>query len=188
MHMLYIISARHLLNSGKSGSVQEIANMLVESYVKIDNKMEAASKDQIFLYACEIMTRGLFWKNYHDACNEGDGERIIMIWKYLLIIFKLSSRKNYTKEAILLLLQCKCLQSERKVAQMLHSRSINIQGHNIPCDLHMEHLNRRLKTILNHLGSNIQPETILKVASPLELFTIICNTFQHEVQCCGTFD
>ena len=82
--------------------------------------------------------------------------------KYLLIILKLSSRKNYTKEAILLLLQCKCSQSERKVAQMLHSRSINMQGHNIPCDLHMEHLNRRLKTILNHLGSNIQPETILK--------------------------
>ena len=93
-----IICARHIIDSGKSGSVQEIANMLVEGYVKIDDKMKTASKDQIYLYACEIITLGLFWKNYHDACKEGDGERIMLIWKYLIIILKLSSRKTILRK------------------------------------------------------------------------------------------
>ena len=31
--------------------------------------------------------------------KEGDGERVLMIWKYLLVIFNSSRLKDYTKEA-----------------------------------------------------------------------------------------
>ena len=34
-------------------------------------------------------------------------------------------------------------------------------GKNIPVDLHMEHLNRRLKIMIKKLGSNISPATVL---------------------------
>jgi hypothetical protein len=37
-------------------------------------------------YACEIIL-GLLYMNYNDVIKEGDGERVVLIWKYLLPIF-----------------------------------------------------------------------------------------------------
>jgi len=48
--------------------------------------------------------------------------------------------------------------SERQSAQLVWSPFINThgrQGTNIPCDLHIEHLNRRLKNMMSNLVSNI---------------------------------
>ena len=48
----------------------------------------------------------------------------------------------------MLLIQYHFLFSERKAAEVRNSRFVNThgrKGHNRPCDLHMEHLNRRLK-------------------------------------------
>ena len=56
------------------------------------------------------------------------------------------------------LLQYYYIFSERKKAQLLWSQCVNTrgyQGRNIPCDLFMEHLNRRLKSILRGMGANI---------------------------------
>ena len=36
-------------------------------------------KDSMFLYVCELLT---IWWNYYDALKEGDGERVLKIWKY----------------------------------------------------------------------------------------------------------
>ena len=35
-------------------------------------------------------------------------------------------------------------------------------GCNLPCDLHMEHLNRRLEKIVRSIGANVTPEAIVK--------------------------
>jgi len=59
----------------------------------------------------------------------------------------MSKNYNYAKEAVDLLLSQKYLLSERKAAQLLWSRTVNTTGPagcNIPRDLHLEDLNRRL--------------------------------------------
>ena len=137
------------------------------------------------IYTRDVITLGLIWKSYHDASREGDGERVLLIWKFLMIIFRLSNRRNYTKEAIVLLLQYHYILPEQKAAQLAYSRFVNTQGRvgqNIPSDLHMEHLNRRLKTVLNHLSSNIQPTTIAKAAKSIGVVHTICSTFENEIQ------
>ena len=48
-------------------------------------------------------------------------------------------------------------------AELLWSRHVNTRrlvGCNIPCDLRMEHLNRRLKMVLKTQGANIHPESV----------------------------
>ena len=57
------------------------------------------------MYATEVMTLGLIWENFHDATREGDGERLIRISKFLLLIFKAARRKNYSIKALNLELQ-----------------------------------------------------------------------------------
>ena len=69
------------------------------------------------------------------------------------------------KEAVNILLQYQCYFSERQKAELLWSRCVNTRGLvgcNIPCDLYMEHLNRRLKMVLKTQGANIHPESVEK--------------------------
>ena len=73
---------------------------------------------------------------------------ILCYWKLLLVLFKSTNNCNYAKEAVNILFQYNYTFSDQQKAQLLWSRCVNtrgIVGVNIPCDLFMEHLNRRLK-------------------------------------------
>jgi len=104
-------------------------------------------------------------------------------WKLLLVVFKSANRPNYGKEAVKLLLQQKYILSERKRMELMWSRSVNTKGRigcNIPCDLHMEHLNRRIKTVMRNLGSNVNPTSICRAGKSLQAVHHVCETFEQE--------
>ena len=128
-----------------------LARKIVDQYVSILSAPSCSdSTDQVLTYSTEILILGLLWHNFHDAIKEGDGKRVLLIWKFMLIVFKASNRTNYSKESAILLAQYYCLFSERKAEQLLYSWFVNTHrrgGCNIPCDLHIEHLNRRLKCV-----------------------------------------
>lgn len=74
--------------------------------------------------------------------------------KYLLLVFLKTNRTNYTKEVLTQFLQYHHLFCERKAAQLVCDRFVYTRGKpgcNVPADLHMEHLNKRFKSIA-HLG------------------------------------
>lgn len=171
-------------------SPEDLAKLIVSNYVNLPfSEDHPASADRIYLYATEVLTLTLFWHGFHDATCEGDGERLLIYWKFLLIIFKASRRYNYAKEAVNLLLSHRFFFSERKVLQLLWSRTVNTkgrQGCNIPCDLHMEHLNRRLKTILCSKGSNITPSSIIKAGKSVYLVHKLCQGFEEETTTTST--
>ncbi len=121
--------------------------------------------DHVQEYAKEVLTMGLFYLEYHDAIREGDGERVLRCWKFLLLFFKATRHPNYSIEAINLLSQFYYLLTPRMAKQLLWSRFVNSQGgrgHNIPADLHMEHLNRTCKDTLGNLGANKTPQAIVR--------------------------
>jgi L1 cell adhesion molecule like protein len=127
--------------------------------------------------------------NYYDAIKEGDVERVMKLWKHLMVIFRTSGNRTYAKEAALLLIQFHFLSSERVAAQLMTGRFINTKsraGCNLPCDLHMEHLNCRLSGIIHHLGSNVQPATISRAAKAVGLVDHIFRTFSESL--CGKMD
>ncbi len=106
--------------------------------------------DGVVTYARELLTLGLIWLQFYEAVKEGDGDRIQLTWKILIPVLKTTNHVNYFKEAANLVLQTQML-SQRKAEQLLWSRCINTQGrkgHNLPHNLHQEHLNRRLKGVL----------------------------------------
>lgn len=101
-----------------------------------------------------------------DAVREGDGLRVIRCWRFLLPLFKSAKRKNYAKEALNLLSQIQLFLSPRQAQQLIWSRFVNTsgnKGHNISCDLHMEHLNRACKTAISSLGANTTQNAIICV-------------------------
>ena len=111
--------------------------------------------------------------------------------KYLLLIFKASGRSNYSNEALVLLSQYYVTLPPYLAEKLIWSRFINLHGlpgHNISCDLHMEHLfiglfmcfNRTAKAAIQCLGANKSKKAIIRVGkSPGSLLKVL-NHFDRE--------
>ena len=138
--------------------------------------------DGVFDYACSTLSFGLLYQEYMDSVREGDGNRIFRVWRYLPLVFRAAGRTNYVLEAFNLLAQEKFLLSARLAKQLRWSRIINtsgLPGKNIPCDLHMEHLNCEYKTSLCGLGSNITDHSVQIIGKCLGKTTKMMQHFDE---------
>lgn len=126
-------------------------------FIVILNVLDCEKEDLVYSYSKEVITLGLLWM-------------IMRIWKYLMLIFRQTNHRNYAKEAALLLINYHFATSERVATQLATSRVVNTKGRtgcNIPCDLHLEHLNRRLKGTICRMESNIKPSIIQTAAKAI---------------------
>ena len=116
------------------------------------------SCDGVLNYSCAVLNDGLLIMELRDAIREGDGERIARCWKLMLLYFKSARRYKYSLEAFYITAMREGIVSPRLHHDLLWSRVINSRGgagHNVPADLHMEHLNRTLKDIIRGMGANV---------------------------------
>ncbi len=147
----------------------------------VSHSLPVASKpDLVNAYSRNLLSLGLLLMEFNDGIHEGDGERIIRCWRYFLPIFKLDKRTNYSIEAFILLAQHQFLFTERQKAQLTWSRTINTHGKsgkNISCDLHMEHLNRDIKTAI---ASNATDASIVRAGKSLKKHLAIQTQFDRD--------
>ena len=94
-----------------------------------EGDVDLHSDDHVLSYASDLLTLGLLYMEFSDAIREGDGERILRCWKYLLLIFKAARHTNYSVEAFTLLAQYYYLFSERMRKQFIWSGTVNVHGH-----------------------------------------------------------
>ena len=140
----------HGTGGGGLGTVESNFSFSTKKYPHINGGVEN--------YACDVLSLGLFYMEYRDAIREGDGIRVLRCWKYLLPLFKATQCHNYAIEAANLLIQYYYTTLPPRQAQkLIWSRFVNTSGkpgQNIPCDLHMEHLNRICKSAIGMLCAN----------------------------------
>ena len=153
-------------SSRKRAILNGITEQVIEKFVNIELFSSRGSTDNIdgvYEYARETLSLTLLHTEFQDAIREGDGERVLRVWKFLLLLFRASNKVNYSIEAFNLLVQYFIFLPPRLAEQLQWSQFINTHGqpgHNIPCDLHLEHLNRTLKTAICRLGANVAPHAI----------------------------
>ena len=156
--------------------LEEIAAHIIDEHVDLATVFKdphpSAAKGTSYDYACEVLTLGLL--NFKDAVREGDGDHIIMIWKYLMLLFKATGRKNYAIEALTLLSQYHIILPSNLGEQLKWSRFIS-------SDLHMEHLNRMVKVSIEGLGSNKSKKAIKRVAKAIGVLAEATSSFDSEV-------
>ena len=87
-------------------------------FIVILNVLDYKKEDLVYSYCKEVITLGLLWMNYYDGIKEGDGIRIMRIWKYLMLIFQQTNHRNYAKETALLLINYHFAASERVATQL----------------------------------------------------------------------
>ena len=64
---------------------RKLSELIIQKYVNIDKVVK--QDDDLHFYVTELLTLTLIWHNYHDSVREGDGDRVMMLWKFLLVIF-----------------------------------------------------------------------------------------------------
>ena len=161
--------------SRRNAILMTAAQNVVENFVSICYGLQqgcsrSADNDHVKEYACDVLNLGLMLMEFKDSIREGDGERIIRCWRYLLPLFKVSGRKNYCIEAFTLLAQYSFLLLPRNAMQLMWSRTVNVHGKpgkNISCDLHLEHLNREAKNCIAGLGANITEEAVKRTGKSI---------------------
>ena len=116
---------KHENKDRKQQILRKVADTIIAKTVNISLQFKNdtspdTNKDHVFEYACEVVSLGLLFLNYRDAIKEGDGERIMLCWKYFLPIFKATNRQNYAIEAFITLANCKVL-PPRQAHQLIWS-------------------------------------------------------------------
>lgn len=200
LHAHVNAAAEKLLFQQSYQKVEDLAKAIIQNFVFFDPDKKISREDKVHLYAIQVMTLLLFWHAFDDAIKEGDGDRVLEYWKFLLLIFRVRGHRNYCKEAIIMLSQYHCLLSQRKAAQLKWSRFINTKGRrgkNIPCDLHLEHLNRRLKGLITAMHSNASNKSVESIypcnainraARSIGVLHHICNNFEMQNDVKGETD
>ena len=131
-----------------------------------------------FFYAKHVISTGLLYKEFVDSICEGDGLRALHCWHFFLPLFKSANRKNYAIEALNLLVQYHYIFPPRQAEQLLWSRFVNTlgwAGHNIPCDLHLEHLNWACITAIN-----ATEKTLLRTGKCIGPLTKVLSNYDSE--------
>ena len=183
LHSHVVGAAKFLESSNHYEKVEELAKAIVAQYVHFDPDSKVSTQDKVYLYGTEVLTLGLLWHIFVESIREGDGDRVILCWKFLLLVFKAKNHSNYAKEAVILLSQNYCLLSNWQASQQTWNRFVNTKGRrgcNISCDLHLEHLNRRLKGMVSNLHSNVHKSAIDRAAKSIGIVHDLCQRFEEH--------
>ena len=169
---------------GRATAFESVAAKIIEPYVHFFKPLptQTDSSDGVRAYADTLLSLALLWAEFEDGTREGDGERVMRCWKFLLVLFKDAQRKNYAIEAFTLLMLKDGFLSPRQKEQLVWSRFVNYSGGagaNKAADLHMEHINWTMKAALGSQLSNITPRAVARAGQAAGPLVNIATQFDN---------
>ena len=147
------------------------------------HKYSRPTNDLVYEYSKQLLGIRCFYLVYTDAIQEGDGNRVLHSWKYLLLLFESSGRKNYSIETLNMLNQRHHELTPKRSAELLWTRFVNVRGlpgHNIPGDLHQEHLNRLCKDAIHALKVNKTEKGIVRIGKAMGTISPVLDLFDIQ--------
>ena len=131
-------------------------------------------------YALSFLSDLMLVEEFKDVVREGDFNLMLSIWKFLILYFHATGHTNYAFESVNLVAQASSLLSERSAHHRKWCHFVNHRGgigHNISCDLAMEHWNRAYKQHLHTAGGNVSASTIRHTGLALSTLECVCAAY-----------
>ena len=125
--------------------------------------------DDIFSYNCALLADGLYFLNFLDSVKEGDGERSMRQYRYMLLYCRADNQGStkYALECLYQLFLINSILSRRDSERFVWNRGVNTRGghgNNIPADLEVEHSNKFIKSAIKNLGPNITEKAVKRIS------------------------
>ena len=153
--------------------------MLAEVYSSND------VSDDMYNYQMAFLDYGMVVMNFLDAISEGDGERVIRSWKFLLLYFQNDKGSpKYALEALYLMFQVYALLSPKASHQIIwnrFSKRNQSRGGNIPLDLTLEFLNKVFKGAVKKLGPNANQRSINRICRAMGVTRKLTEKFDSSM-------
>lgn len=144
---------------------------------------ESHKADYLFNYHSAKLTFGLVLGDINDAIREGDGDRLMDLYKMALPIYYSHGRTKYQYTTLLLLVKTEALLSKVQAFRLKWNRFCNTRGkkgHNISLDLRLEQFNNLLKAFLKVLGSNLSQSSAQRVACCLDVLEALLESIDKD--------
>ena len=123
--------------------------------------------DYKFNYHKAKIRFGLLLADINDAVKEGDGKRLLNLYKNALLLYKCHGHTKYDYSILLFLTKVKAILSADKAESLVANRFFNThgkQGENISMDLFLEHRNNCVKGYCDLFGPNFGEESAQRIA------------------------
>jgi hypothetical protein len=143
-----------------------------------------AQHDRVKHYGHLVLELGLLFMQFVDVCKTPDRNRLLITLKYMMVVFKTANNHSkYALEIFRFLAHQQSTLSLRRAHEVLHGLFVNTQGKidsNIPADLQMEHIVKRIKKLLKNSSPNAKQESTQKKTQALSGMDVIADNFDKE--------
>ena len=133
-----------------------------QGQVAMQNIEKEDTEDYIYNYHRSKLAFGLLLFEFEDAVKEGDGDRLLNVYKFALLLYKCYGHHKYAYVIFLYLVKVEAVLSQMQAASLKYNRFYSRsggKGSNISLDLKMEQLNKLLKTLWRGLGANLNEDS-----------------------------
>ncbi len=158
---------------------------ITEPVNQVSNEKLKCKEDKVRNYTHNLLAMLLLRLNHNDAIKLADGPRVIRIYKYFCLYFKISSCPKYAFAMLQLQAQVNCLLSPRLAHSLIWNRFVNHRGKvdtNHPMDLEIEHDNKSFKTDCQSYRGEITERTTKRVGRSTIPSDNILNNFDKTTQ------
>lgn len=140
--------------------------------------------DHRFEHSTARLGFGFILLDFLDAVKEGDGERLMRLYRIALLFYKAYGHTNYAYSTFLLTVQLNATFSPQVAHSVKWNRFWNNRGgmgRNIPLDLHLEHLNGFLKSFLKGLGPNLNEVSAARISRSIGVYKQMMENTDSEL-------
>eukprot|EP00112_Aurelia_sp_Birch-Aquarium-sp1_P020421 Seg5264.1 transcript_id=Seg5264.1/GoldUCD/mRNA.D3Y31 product="hypothetical protein" protein_id=Seg5264.1/GoldUCD/D3Y31 len=165
-----------------------------ENQLPVDN----SDKDFILAYSRSALLLGLMACNFNEARKYGDGGRLLNIYKYLFLLFRLEGRTKKALYTFQLICQVQYLLPEKLAFDLQFNRFTNNKGlidANVEIDREVEHWNRIFKKDCKGFNGKVTDRSIERASTSYQSMERILSSFnrladvhhQSGKHCCPSF-
>lgn len=83
---------------------------------------KAKKEDKVFIYGCVHISLGLLLRNADDAVKQGDGERLVRLWRFLTLLFRQHGNNKYALAGLRLTASIKGLLTPKQAHHLTWNR------------------------------------------------------------------
>lgn len=144
---------------------------------------QAKEQDMVYNYTHQTLALLLLRLDHNNAIKLGDGERVLRLYKFFCLYFKVSKCPKYAIASLHLQAQANCLLSPRLAHSLTWNRFVNHQGKvdtNFPMDLDVEHDNKAFKADIHSFKGEITDKSIARVSQATEPTDAILSAFDQS--------
>ena len=144
---------------------------------------ECAENTTVSNYVKTALGMCLMALDFTDARKHGDGERLIRLYKFLILQFRAVRKDNYALYSLRLIMLIKALLTPKLSHQLTWNRFVNRNGKvdsNNECDKELEMLNKDTKGLVRGFHGKISEASIHRVSRSTQSMVEILDKADKE--------